>query len=49
MKTQSTRIPPNYVLIVIILTSVLFWLGVVKVLFGQQIKDWIFSIISSIL
>ncbi len=49
MKTSTTRIPPNYVLIVIIVTSVLFWLGVVKVLFGQQIKDLIFSVLSSIL
>lgn len=49
MKTPTTRIPPNYVLIAIIIGSVLFWLGVIHVLFGQQIKDWFFSVLSSML
>jgi len=48
MKAQTTRTPPNYGLILIIVTSVLFWLGILKVFFGQQIKDWIMSIFSVI-
>jgi len=49
MKTQTTRIPPNYGLILIILTLAMFWSVIIKVFFGHQIKEWIFSTISSIL
>ncbi len=48
MKAQTTRTSPNYVLIAIILASLLFWIGIIKVFFGQQIKDFIFSVISAL-
>lgn len=49
MKAHSTRIPPNYVLIGIVAASTIFWLGIIKVLFGHEIKVWLMSIASAIL
>lgn len=49
MKTQTTRTSPNYGLILTIIISVLFWFGIINVLFGQQIKAWVFSMLSLIL
>jgi hypothetical protein len=46
MKSQTTRTSPNYALLLIIIASMIFWLGIIKVFFGDQIKEWIFSIIS---
>jgi hypothetical protein len=46
MKAHPTRIPPNYALILIIVTSMIFWLGILKVFFGHEIKEWIKSILS---
>lgn len=36
MKTQTTRIPPRYALISLILSSVLFWLGVIIILLKNR-------------
>ncbi len=36
MKTQTTRIPPRYGLISLILSSVLFWLGVIIILLKNR-------------
>jgi uncharacterized membrane-anchored protein len=48
MKAHSTRTPPNYALILIIVSSMIFWLGIIKVFFGHEIKEWIKSILSLI-
>jgi hypothetical protein len=46
MKAQTTRTSPNYALLLIIIASMIFWLGIIKVFFGQQIKEWFLAIIS---
>lgn len=39
MKAQITRTPPNYGLILIIVSLLFFWLSIVKIFFGEQIKE----------
>lgn len=41
MKAQITRTPPNYGLILIIVSLLFFWLSIVKIFFGEQIKELI--------
>jgi len=47
MKTH-TRTSPNYGLLIALVSSLLFWLGIIKVFFGHQIKEMISFLISAI-
>lgn len=49
MKAHTTRTPPNYGLILIIVSLLFFWLGIVKVFFGEQIKELIHYVVQVII
>ncbi len=49
MKAHTTRTPPNYGLILIIVSLLFFWLGIVKVFFGEQIKELIHYVMQVII
>ncbi len=49
MKAQITRTPPNYGLILIIVSLLFFWLSIVKVFFGDEIKEFLSYVLKVII